>query len=109
LPRAIAPGDIRKILDVIKDSRDRALILVLLRTGMRIGEVLGLKMIDLDVQERKIHIYEGEKNCLGRVVYLSDDALMAIKLWLPNARDNRRCASISDLVKSSREGLLVGF
>jgi len=83
LPRAIAPGDIRKILDVIKDSRDRALIFVLLRTGMRIGEVLGLKMIDLDVQERKIHIYEGEKNCLGRVVYLSDDALMAIKLWLP--------------------------
>src|SRR4030042_3455592 len=82
LPRAIAPGDIRKMLDVIKDIRDRAIILVLLRTGMRIGEVLGLKMIDLDVQERKIHIYEGEKNCLGRVVYLSDDALMAIKLWL---------------------------
>jgi len=43
LPRAIAPGDIRKILDVIKDSRARALILVLLRTGMRIGEVLSLK------------------------------------------------------------------
>ncbi len=62
LPRAIAPGDIRKILDVIKESRDRALILVLLRTGMRIGEVLGLKMIDLDVHDRKIHIYEGEKN-----------------------------------------------
>jgi len=32
---------------------------------------------DLDIGERKIHIYEGEKNCLGRVVYLSDDALMA--------------------------------
>ena len=82
LPRAIAPGDVRKILDVIKDIRDRALILVLLRTGMRIGEVLGLKIIDIDVQERKIHIYEGEKNCLGRVVYLSDDALMALSLWL---------------------------
>jgi integrase len=49
---------------------------------MRIGELLGLKMIDLDVREKKIHIYEGEKNCLGRVVYLSDDALMALKLWL---------------------------
>jgi integrase len=49
---------------------------------MRIGEVLRLKVIDLDIRERKIHIYEGEKNCLGRVVYLSDDALMALKLWL---------------------------
>jgi site-specific recombinase XerD len=82
LPRAIAPGDIRKILGVINDTRDRALILILLRTGMRIGEVLRLTIKDVDVRERKIHIYEGEKNCLGRVVYLSDDALMAVGLWL---------------------------
>jgi integrase/recombinase XerD len=82
LPRAIAPGDVRKFLGAIRDIRDRALILVLLRTGMRIGEVLRLSMRDLDIREKKIHIYEGEKNCLGRVVYLSDDALMAVKLWL---------------------------
>jgi len=81
LPRAISPGDVRKILAAIKEARDRALVIVLLRTGMRIGEVLGLKMRDLDVREKKIHIYEGEKNCLGRVVYLSDDALMALRLW----------------------------
>src|ERR1700690_898641 len=89
LPRAIAPIDVRTFLGAIKESRDRALILVLLRTGMRIGELLGLKMIDLDVHERKIHIYEGEKNCLGRVVYLSDDALMALKLWI-GKRDNTK-------------------
>ena len=82
LPRAIAPGDVRRLLGAIRDTRDRALILVLLRTGMRIGEVLRLNIRDLDIRERKIHIYEGEKNCLGRVVYLSDDALMALKLWL---------------------------
>jgi len=82
LPRAIAPGDVRKLLGCIEKTRDRALILVLLRTGMRIGEVLRLNVRDLDVRERKIHIYEGEKNCLGRVVYLSDDAVMALKLWL---------------------------
>jgi integrase/recombinase XerD len=89
LPRAIAPGDVRKILAAIKETRDRALVLVLLRTGMRIGELLGLNMRDLDVREKKIHIYEGEKNCLGRVVYLSDDALMALRLWLKK-RDKRK-------------------
>jgi integrase/recombinase XerD len=89
LPRAIAPGDVRKILGVIEKARDRALVLVLLRTGMRIGELLGLKMIDLDVREKKIHIYEGEKNCLGRVVYLSDDALMALKLWLAKRKPGK--------------------
>jgi integrase len=82
LPRAIAPGDVRKLIGAIKETRDRALVLVLLRTGMRIGELLGLQMRDLDIRERKIHIYEGEKNSLGRVVYLSDDALMALRLWL---------------------------
>lgn len=89
LPRAIAPGDVRKLLGAIKETRDRALILVLLRTGMRIGEVLRLNVRDLDVRERKIHIYEGEKNCLGRVVYLSDDALMALKLWLGKRKPKR--------------------
>ncbi len=89
LPRAIAPGDVRRLLGAIKDTRDRALILVLLRTGMRIGELLRLNIRDLDIRERKIHIYEGEKNCLGRVVYLSDDAVMALKLWLKH-RDKTR-------------------
>jgi len=89
LPRAIAPGDVRKLLGAIKETRARALILVLLRTGMRIGEVLRLNVRDLDVRERKIHIYEGEKNCLGRVVYLSDDALMALKLWLGKRNPER--------------------
>ncbi|MHC4464050.1 MAG: tyrosine-type recombinase/integrase, partial [Planctomycetota bacterium] len=89
LPRAIAPGDVRKFLAAIEKTRDRALILVLLRTGMRIGEVLRLNVRDLDVSERKIHIYEGEKNCLGRVVYISDDALMALKLWLSKRKPKR--------------------
>ena len=37
LPRAIDPEDIRALLAVLSDSRDRAVILILLRTGMRIG------------------------------------------------------------------------
>jgi site-specific recombinase XerD len=82
LPRGITPSDMRKLLSVIDDIRDRALFLLLLRTGIRIGEALGLKLNDLDIKGRKVHLYEGEKNSMGRVVYLSDDALFAMKLWL---------------------------
>lgn len=32
---------------------------------------------------------EGEKNCLRRVVYLSDDALMALKLWLSKRKPEK--------------------
>jgi site-specific recombinase XerD len=89
LPRAINPADVRKLLSVIDDTRDRALILLLLRTGIRIGEALGLTLNDLDIEGRKVHLYQGEKNSMGRVVYLSDDALFAIKLWLKRRDKNR--------------------
>jgi integrase/recombinase XerD len=89
LPRAINPTDVKRLLAVIKDTQDRALILVLLRTGMRIGEALSLTVNDLDLRGRKIHLLEGEKNSLGRVVYLSDDALFALKRWL-GQRDKKK-------------------
>jgi site-specific recombinase XerD len=82
LPRAMDPDDVKQLLSVIDNPRDRAMILVLLRTGMRIGELLSTRLQDLHVKDRKIDIYEGEKNRQGRVVYLSDDAMDALKVWL---------------------------
>jgi integrase/recombinase XerD len=82
LPRAMDPRDLRKLLSVIEGARDRAMIMVLLRTGMRIGELLNTKVTDVHIKERRIEIYEGEKNRLGRVVYLSDDAVVALRKWL---------------------------
>jgi len=81
LPRAMDPGDLQKFLSVIEDTRDRAMIMVLLRTGMRIGELLNTKVADVYIKERRIEIYEGKKNRLGRVVYLSDDAAVALRRW----------------------------
>jgi integrase/recombinase XerD len=89
LPRAMNPTDVQKLLSVIKDIRDRALILLLLRTGMRIGEALGLRVNDLDMRDRKVHLFQGEKNSMGRVVYLSDDVLCALKLWLRQRDPNK--------------------
>jgi len=82
LPRAMTPDDLQKFLSVIRDIRDRAMIMLLLRTGMRIGELLSTKVTDVHIKEKRIEIYEGEKNRLGRVVYLSADALSALRKWL---------------------------
>jgi len=82
LPRAMDPDDLRTLLSAIEGARDRAMIMVLLRTGMRIGELLNTKVADVHIKERRIAIYEGEKNRLGRVVYLSDDAVIALRKWL---------------------------
>lgn len=82
LPKAIPLEDITSLLLAIRGIRDRALILLLLRTGMRIGELLSVTISDLHLSERKILIYQGEKNYLGRVVYFSKDAEEALRSWL---------------------------
>jgi integrase/recombinase XerD len=82
LPRAIDPEDIKRLLAVIKKPRDWAMILLLLRTGMRIGELLDTQVGDINLPERRIEIFEARKNRVGRVVYLSDDARRALRAWL---------------------------
>lgn len=89
LPRAMDPDDVNKLLGVVKDTRDRAMVLVLLRTGMRIGELLNTLVSEVSLKERRIEIYEAEKTRVGRVVYLSDDAIAALRPWLRN-RDSQK-------------------
>lgn len=80
-PRAMNPDDYRSF-SVIEGSRDRAMILVLLRTGMRIGELLNTKAIDVHMKERRIEIYEATRTDWDGWVYLSEDAIIALKAWL---------------------------
>ncbi len=86
LPRAIDPEDIQQLLAVIEKPRDQAMILVLLRTGMRIGELLATKMSEVNLREKQILIREAQKTRVGRVAYLSEDACKALVVWL-NQRD----------------------
>lgn len=62
LPKAICTPDILRLLSVIDHTRDRAMILTLLRTGMRIGELLSLRVNDVDLTERTVKIYQGESS-----------------------------------------------
>jgi integrase/recombinase XerD len=82
LPRAIDPEDVRRLLAVIRHPRDRAMVLVLLRAGMRIGELLHTTLFDVNLAERRIEIFETQKNRVGRVVYLAEDACQALEHWL---------------------------
>ena len=82
LPRAMDAQDVTLLLSVIDTTRDRTMILLLLRTGMRIGELLDCKVDDVDVRQQKIFIYQSDKTSVGRVVYYSDDAQQALLAWL---------------------------
>jgi site-specific recombinase XerD len=82
LPRAMDADDVKCLLAVLDDVRNCAMILLLLRTGMRIGELLNTKVIDVHLTDKKIMVYEGEKNRKGRAVCISDDACQALNDWL---------------------------
>jgi integrase/recombinase XerD len=89
LPRAIDPQHLDQLLSSIDERRDRALIILLLRTGMRIGELLNCKLEDMDLNEQKILIYQSDKTAVGRAVYYSSDAQQALLAWL-RVRDPRK-------------------
>ncbi len=89
LPRALDPQDLNLFLSGIDHVRDRAFILLLLRTGIRIGELRHTTVDDLNLQDKKILIHQAQKTGNGRVVYYSDDAAQALDEWLAR-RDNRK-------------------
>ncbi|MBT8374110.1 MAG: tyrosine-type recombinase/integrase [Deltaproteobacteria bacterium] len=82
LPKSIEPDDEDRILAQIDNVRDNALIRLLLRTGMRIGELLRTRMEDISLEGQLIRIIESEKTGTGRVVYFSNDAAEALYHWL---------------------------
>ena len=56
LPRPIEPDDVKRLLRKRFTPRDKCMLLMLLRTGMRIGEMLALKWSDIDFENRLIEV-----------------------------------------------------
>lgn len=82
LPQAMRDEEVRRFLAVIQDPMDRAMFLLLLRSGLRPGELATLKLADMDLGQQAVRIERGEKNGLGRMVYFSADAKAALEEWL---------------------------
>ena len=89
LPRPIEPDDVKRLLRKRFTPRDKCMILMLLRTGMRICELLSLKLQDINIKERTVIIISGAKTGKGRVVYISNDAYKALRKWI-KIRDSKR-------------------
>jgi integrase/recombinase XerD len=82
LPRSIEPDDVQRLLRKRFTTRDKCMILMLLRSGIRIGELLALKLQDINLKKRTVIIHESAKTGKGRVAYISDDAYKALRKWI---------------------------
>ncbi len=81
LPRFLNDDEVVKLFAVIKTPRDRAIFMLMLRTGMRVEEVTRLTVGAVDLKRKKIFVNQG-KGGKDRVVYISADAHQALVNYL---------------------------
>jgi site-specific recombinase XerD len=81
LPRHLKDDQVKSLFAVIKDLRDRAMFMLMLRCGLRVQEVAQLTVDALEYQRRQIFVFKG-KGGKDRVVYMSEDARSALLAYL---------------------------
>jgi len=81
LPRHLQDGQVTRLFAVIRDQRDRALFMVMLRCGLRVQEVADLTVDAIDFGRRQIFVSNG-KGAKDRIVYVSEDARSALLAYL---------------------------
>lgn len=101
LPRDIRQSEIEKLFTAIGGHlRDRTIFTLMLHTGMRVGEVVNLRLADVYVSEnRPPHLRVIGKGRRERVAYLSATATLLLKAYL-----SERLAKTEEKVFQNRRG-----
>ena len=62
LKKRLTPGEVLRLIEACGLARDAFLIVLLYNTGLRIGEALGLRHVDIDLAEKVIWVVPREDN-----------------------------------------------
>ena len=99
LPKAITIDQVEKLLSAPDENdvlgrRDRAMLETLYSTGLRVSELIGLDLPDLDIAGEALHVRgKGKKE---RIVPLGSHAIAAIKKYADMLRADPRFAPVWD-------------
>lgn len=85
LPRILTPAEVDALTAALRTHRDRAMVAAMVLGGLRRCEVLGLRMQDLRVAQRRVFIAEG-KGGHQRLVPVSTRFLTALGAYLDTER-----------------------
>lgn len=97
LPRSLAPDDVERVIASCDTAssvgrRDRAILLLLARLGLRAGDVAHLQLRDIDWQEAWIHV-RGKSRREARLP-LSQEVGQAIVDYLQHGRPRTKLESV---------------
>jgi site-specific recombinase XerD len=101
LPRHLKDDQVRNLFSVIRDLRDRAIFMLMLRCGLRVQEVAQLTVDAVEYGRRQIFISHG-KGAKDRVVYMSEDARSALSAYL--ARRSSKAKALFLVQKGPMKG-----
>jgi type 1 fimbriae regulatory protein FimB len=83
--RHLTPAEVQKLIAATQGSRnearDRCLLLLMFRHGLRVSEALGLKLSAADLEGRTLHVAR-LKQGLSTTHPLRADELRALRAWL---------------------------
>jgi site-specific recombinase XerD len=85
LPRILAPAEVDALTGALNTHRDRAMVAAMVLGGLRRCEVLGLRLEDLHVAERRVFIAEG-KGGRQRLIPVSGRFFAAVAAYLDAER-----------------------
>jgi site-specific recombinase XerD len=88
LPRYLRDEEVPRLFTHIKNNRDRAIFMLMLRCGLRLEEVANLTLRAINLHRAQLFIYDG-KGGKDRVVYLSSDAFEALSRYLKKRPPSR--------------------
>lgn len=79
--KLISVEDASRLVNSILDTRDRCILVLLFKTGMRVGELtsLDLRDINLDKGEVKLKLKKKRSN---RILFLDNEAITVLERWL---------------------------
>jgi site-specific recombinase XerD len=89
LPRHLKDDQVTRLFAVIRDPRDRAMFMLMLRCGLRVQEVAELTVDAVEYGRRQIFVFHG-KGAKDRVVYMSEDARSALLAYLEKRSSKTR-------------------
>ena len=85
LPRILEPAEVDALIGALRTRRDRAMVEAMVLGGLRRCKVLGLRVGDLRVAERKVFIADG-KGGRQRVVPVSSRFFASVAAYLDTER-----------------------
>ena len=80
LPVVLSPKEVNKIINLTENLKHRTILLLIYSAGLRLGELLNLKIADIDSHAMKIHIRQG-KGKKDRYLMLSENVLQLLRQY----------------------------